>query len=495
MLRDAMLAAVFAAAAAAEVKNGITVLTDDSFDKFAADNAAFGLVVYAPWCGHSRELLPKLERVARELGDKLPLAKVDGTEAEALATRLDVKGYPTVFFVRDGRPHAYSEAHEAAPIKQWLQQRANPPVKALGTAAELAEFAKKGRESGAKLAAVLFGSAGTPEHAAFLDVAGGASFPCALADPALAASEGQTGLTAPALVLYTSFDGGRAVLSGAGELTAEGMARFVKTESLPLVVPYTKEVEAAVFGGDVRTHLLVLYTGAPPPASALEPAAKRLRGTVVFCLIDAAKHADVADFFDAGRGGALGGVWSGTPAALAFRLSTGVKYLHRGALEAEAVGAFLDSVLAGKEAPFVRSQPEPAQSGPVVELVGSSFRGAVDDGEKDVLVQFYAPDCGHCAKLKPTYLQVAEHFASDGELVVAQIDATVNDVLGFEPEGYPTIVFYPKANKRGVEYDGSRDAHDIIQFVGSVRAGTDHTSAMPEAPTPDGDDETLRVEL
>ena len=495
MLRDATLALVFAAAAAAEVKNGITVLTDDSFDGFAAKHAAFGLVVYAPWCGHSRELLPKLERVARELGDKLPLAKVDGTEAEALATRLDVKGYPTVFFVRDGRPHAYSEAHEAAPIKQWLQQRAYPPVKALGTAAELAEFAKKGRESGAKLAAVLFGSAGTPEHAAFLDVAGGASFPCALADPALAASEGQTGLAAPALVLYTSFDGGRAVLSGAGELTAEGMARFVKTESLPLVVPYTKEVEAAVFGGDVRTHLLVLYTGAPPPASALEPAAKRLRGTVVFCLIDAAKHADVADFFDAGRGGALGGVWSGTPAALAFRLSTGVKYLHRGALEAEAVGAFLDSVLAGKEAPFVRSQPEPAQSGPVVELVGSTFRGAVDDGEKDVLVQFYAPDCGHCAKLKPTYLQVAEHFASDGEIVVAQIDATVNDVLGFEPEGYPTIVFYPKVNKRGVEYDGSRDAHDIIQFVGSVRAGTDHTSAMPEAPTPDGDDETLRVEL
>ena len=82
---------------------------------------------------------------------------MDGTEAEALATRLDVKGYPTVFFVRDGRPHAYSEAHEAAPIKQWLQQRAYPPVKALGTAAELAEFAKKGRESGAKLAAVLFG--------------------------------------------------------------------------------------------------------------------------------------------------------------------------------------------------------------------------------------------------------------------------------------------------------------------------------------------------
>ena len=38
-------------------------------------------------------------------------------------------------------------------------------------------------------------------------------------------------------------------------------------------------------------------------------------------------------------------------------------------------------------------------------------------------------------------------------------------------EGYPTIVFYPRSNKRGVEYDGSRDEHDIIQFVTDVRAG------------------------
>ena len=81
------------------------------------------------------------------------------------------------------------------------------------------------------------------------------------------------------------------------------------------------------------------------------------------------------------------------------------------------------------------------------------------------------------------------------QVVVAQLDAIANDVVGLEPAGYPTIILYPKGNKRGVEYDGSRDAHDIIQFVGSVRAGTDHTSAMPEAPTPDGDDETLRVEL
>ena len=107
----------------------------------------------------------------------------------------------------------------------------------------------------------------------------------------------------------------------------------------------------------------------------------------------------------------------------------------------------------------------------------------------------YSPTCGHCRKLEPVWAELAELTADDAELVVAQMDATANDAGSLEPDAFPTIILYTKHDKRGVEYDGSRDAHDIIQFVGSVRAGTDHTSAMPEAPTPDGDDETLRVEL
>ena len=38
-------------------------------------------------------------------------------------------------------------------------------------------------------------------------------------------------------------------------------------------------------------------------------------------------------------------------------------------------------------------------------------------------------------------------FADDESMVVAQIDAVANDVPGLEPEGYPTIVLYSKANK------------------------------------------------
>ncbi len=50
---------------------------------------------------------------------------------------------------------------------------------------------------------------------------------------------------------------------------------------------------------------------------------------------------------------------------------------------------------------------------------------------------------------------------------------------GVDPEGFPTILLYPKGNKKGIEYDGSRDAHDMIQFVRDARAGRNFIGGLP----------------
>ena len=68
-------------------------------------------------------------------------------------------------------------------------------------------------------------------------------------------------------------------------------------------------------------------------------------------------------------------------------------------------------------------------------------------------------------------------------MVVAQMDAIANDVPGLEPEGFPTIIMYPKGNKRGVEYDGSRDSHDLVQFIKDVREGKNFIGGLGEAET------------
>jgi hypothetical protein len=87
---------------------------------------------------------------------------------------------------------------------------------------------------------------------------------------------------------------------------------------------------------------------------------------------------------------------------------------------------------------------------------------------------------------------VARKFTADPEMVVAQIDASQNDISGMEPEGFPTILFYPKGNKNGVEYDGSRDEHDLVQFVADVREGRQHIGGLPDFEPEDGE---AKVEL
>jgi thiol-disulfide isomerase/thioredoxin len=45
-------------------------------------------------------------------------------------------------------------------------------------------------------------------------------------------------------------------------------------------------------------------------------------------------------------------------------------------------------------------------------VTGNSFQSLVIDNTKDVLVEFYAPWCGHCKKLEPVYLKMAQVFTA-----------------------------------------------------------------------------------
>lgn len=103
----------------------------------------------------------------------------------------------------------------------------------------------------------------------------------------------------------------------------------------------------------------------------------------------------------------------------------------------------------------------------VVDLDSSNFDSIALDKTKDVLVEFYAPWCGHCKRLAPTYDLVGKAFKNEPNCVVAKVDADSEKDLGekYGVSGFPTLKFFPKDNKDGEEYNGGRDEQDFIDFL------------------------------
>ncbi|KAF3967035.1 hypothetical protein CMV_008926 [Castanea mollissima] len=109
----------------------------------------------------------------------------------------------------------------------------------------------------------------------------------------------------------------------------------------------------------------------------------------------------------------------------------------------------------------------------VVVLTADNFDKIVLDETKDVLVEFYAPWCGHCKALAPIYEKVATAFKLEEDVVIANLDADNYKDLGekYGVSGYPTLKFFPKSNKAGKDYDGGRDLDDFVNFI-NEKCGT-----------------------
>jgi len=73
-----------------------------SFEANVAGSAETWLVeFFAPWCGHCKKLEPTYEKVAREAPAGIHVAKVDGIKNYALMSRFPVRGFPSIFAVKE----------------------------------------------------------------------------------------------------------------------------------------------------------------------------------------------------------------------------------------------------------------------------------------------------------------------------------------------------------------------------------------------------------
>ncbi|ATY62052.1 protein disulfide-isomerase [Cordyceps militaris CM01] len=455
------LFAAFASLVTAADESDVTTLTGKTFDDFVKANDLVLAEFFAPWCGHCKALAPEYEEAATTLKDKkIKLAKIDCTEEAELCQAHGVEGYPTLKVFRGlDNVSPYGGQRKAAAITSYMVKQSLPAVSALEkdtledfkTADKVVVVSYVAEDD--KTSADVFKTVAEKFRNDYLFGT--------VADAAVAEAEG---VKAPAVVVYKSFDEGKTIFKGK-KFEAQAIEEFAKVAATPLI----GEIGPETYAGYMSAGLPLAYVFAETEeeraelTKTLKAVAEKHKGKVNFGTIDAKAFGAHA--------GNLNLKTDKFPAFAIQDIEGNKKFPfdQEKEITEKNIAKFVDDYVAGKVEPSIKSEPIPeSQDGPVTIIVAKNYDEIVLDDKKDVLVEFYAPWCGHCKALAPKYDLLGAAFKESefkDKVTIAKVDATLNDVPD-DISGFPTIKLYVAGDKKNpVTYNGARTPEDLIEFI------------------------------
>jgi len=468
-MKGALFALLGAAAVAVGAGEHVVSLGDADFDDHVAKYKYVLAEFFAPWCGHCKSLAPEYEKAAEhfsgvEVEGGLSIVAVDATEAKDLAAKFEVQGFPTLKFLVNGEATDYQGGRTKDEIVAWLNKKTGPPALTI----EDAESFQKFTESESVKVFGYFSSLesdAAKEFIAAAEVNDDAPFAYSTVVSG--------GLEADSVVVLRDFEGEEAEVK-CETLTKDEINKCVSDNSLPLIVPFSQENAPKIFGGAITQHLLVFLDNESDDAKTVlghvQPVATENKGDYVFVSVDKSDDR-ILEFFGIAE--------EDLPTArIVEMLDSGMKkFSIEEAVSTESLKSFVAAHKAGELKQALKSEEDIAdeeqpKDGNVWVLVGKNHDRIALDGTKNVLVEYYAPWCGHCKKLAPEYEKVAEHYKEDGDVIIAKMDSTANEVESVSVQGFPTLQFYPKGvtdADEAVDFDGSRDEEGIKTFIEANR--------------------------
>lgn len=460
----AMVSAEDLSAIASE-DSAVVKLSGETFDAFIAENPFVLAEFFAPWCGHCKKLGPEFSAAADSIAGKhdIKLAQVDCTEEAELCQKFGIRGYPTlkVFKGEVESSSDYQGPRHAQGIVSYMVKQTLPAVQVVDVAVDLDDSISEASDV-IVLQVLPEGAESAPSNETYYELANrfrdDFTFFSTSADKYV---EKYAKGDVPAYIVFRAGeDVADASVYAGSELDETHLVEFLEVETKPLF----GEITGATYQAYMQASLPLGYYFYSTPeereaaAPIMNKLGKKYRGELNFVGLDASQFGQHALNLN---------MKEEFPLFVIHDLDANKKYgiSQDEALDNNLITQFVQQYKAGEIEPIVKSEPIPeSQDNSVYRLVGKAHE-AVVKSDKDVLVKYYAPWCGHCKRLAPIFEELADLYKTTEDVLVADVDHTLNDVDGVEIEGYPTIVLYPANGDGPIYYEGGRTLEDLAQFI------------------------------
>ncbi|KAK9797095.1 hypothetical protein WJX73_009781 [Symbiochloris irregularis] len=446
-------------------KDAVLTGTGSNFKDIIQKNDFVAVEFYASWCGHCKNLAPEWEKAAKVLKKNDPpvvLVKIEATEEDnkELASKYGVGGFPTIKLFKGGdleKPSDYTGPRDADGIVAFLSARAGPASKEITSAEEV----EKLKESSAAVLGV-FKSSSSSELKAFKTVADAQRDSFSFAHTTEAKLAG-SGVSAPGVILFKQYDDPETIYEG--KVTQDALMAWLEKQAVPLVAeldqkPHNSKAVNLMFSQPSSKVVAIFQAkdddkDAKAFRTAMQSSAKK-SSDLKHLVIDSSANAQALQYF---------GLTEKDVPAVLVQSKEDEKFIKKNAVPKD-LEKFVAQYEAGKLKPTIKSEEPPKDnSGPVKVVTANTFDEIVNSGN-DVLIEFYAPWCGHCKQLVPVYEKVGKAFQKNKTVTIAKMDATANDVpKKYEVRGFPTIKFISGKDGTVLSYTGDRSEADLKAFV------------------------------
>lgn len=115
----------------------------------------------------------------------------------------------------------------------------------------------------------------------------------------------------------------------------------------------------------------------------------------------------------------------------------------------------------------------------VLELTADNWDEEVRKSSDFIIVEFYAPWCGHCKQLAPEWIKAAKELNGIARVAAVDCDEHKDIASKYGVKGFPTIkVFKEGGTSEPVDYTDARTADGVVSFVKGALGGAGASSKM-----------------